>query len=106
MHHCSAVVPPWPDVGVAATLAPPKREPERARIARYTTTTSAAPDAIASAAAVSVPIDPPPPYGIRAQNLARSNPADRTTSVSSEGSTVYLARPSPPAREKPRSAGE
>jgi hypothetical protein len=89
MHHCIAVVPAWPDVGLGAVFAPPKRvAPERARIARYATTTSAAPDAIAAAACSSTPIEPPPPYGTRDDQPMPSKPTDRMSSVSSTGSTV------------------
>jgi hypothetical protein len=35
MHHCIAVVPECPEVGLGAVFAPPKRvAPDRARIAR------------------------------------------------------------------------
>ena len=62
MHHCIAVVPECADVGLGDVLAPPKRDaPERARMARYPTTTSAAPLATALAACSSTPIEPPPP---------------------------------------------
>ena len=62
MAHCIAVVPECAEVGLGAVLAPPKRvAPERARMARYATTTSAAPEVTALAACSSAPIEPPPP---------------------------------------------
>jgi len=45
-----AVEPEWDDVALVPTAARPNRLPDRARMARYTTTTLAAPDMIAAAA--------------------------------------------------------
>ena len=57
-----AVVPECAEVGLGAVFAAPKRlAPERARMARYATTTLAAPAATALAACRSTPIEPPPP---------------------------------------------
>jgi hypothetical protein len=89
MHHCIAVVPECADVGLGAVFAAPNRvAPERARMARYATTTLAAPLAIADAACRRTPMDPPPPYGTRLDQAISEKPVERTSSVSSTGSTV------------------
>jgi hypothetical protein len=57
-------------------------------MARYATTTSAAPLAIAAAAWSNTPIDPPPPYGTREEKAISWKPTERTSSVSLTGSMV------------------
>ena len=86
--HCMAVEPECDEVGRVAAWAAPNRPPERALIARYTTTTRAAPEATAAAACRSTPWEPPPPYGTRLDHPICGAPMARTSSVSSTGSIV------------------
>src|SRR3984957_4024529 len=94
VHHCIAVEPECDDVPLPPTAARPKRSPDLALMARYTTTTSAMPAATAAAAWRSTPWEPPPPYGTRLEKLISWIPRVRTSSVSPTGPTVELTSPS------------